>query len=74
MICLEYEAFNCTYANIRPGLEQGYVICDSDTRFRLLFSFLKKHQKRKVIVFLSSCASVKFYSEMLNYIDLPVLE
>ncbi|KAH6621845.1 P-loop containing nucleoside triphosphate hydrolase protein [Boeremia exigua] len=56
------------------GLEQGYVICDSDTRFRLLFSFLKKHQKKKVIVFLSSCNSVKFYAELLNYIDLPVLE
>ncbi|KAH7383793.1 kinase-like domain-containing protein [Pyrenochaeta sp. MPI-SDFR-AT-0127] len=56
------------------GLEQGYVICDSDTRFRLLFSFLKKHQKKKVIVFFSSCNSVKFYAELLNYIDLPVLE
>jgi ATP-dependent RNA helicase DDX18/HAS1 len=56
------------------GLEQGYVICDSDTRFRLLFSFLKKHQKKKVIVFLSSCNSVNFYAELLNYIDLPVLE
>jgi ATP-dependent RNA helicase DDX18/HAS1 len=56
------------------GLEQGYVICDSETRFRLLFSFLKKHQKKKVIVFLSSCNSVKFYAELLNYIDLPVLE
>lgn len=30
-------------------------------------------QKKKVIVFLSSCASVDFYSELLNYIDLPVL-
>ncbi|KAF2492337.1 DEAD-domain-containing protein [Lophium mytilinum] len=56
------------------GLEQGYVICDSDIRFRLLFSFLKKHQKKKVIVFFSSCNSVKFYAELLNYIDLPVLE
>jgi len=56
------------------GLEQGYVLCDSDTRFRLLFSFLKKHQKKKVIVFFSSCNSVKFYAELLNYIDLPVLE
>ncbi|KAF2119375.1 ATP-dependent RNA helicase HAS1 [Lophiotrema nucula] len=56
------------------GLEQGYVICDSDVRFRLLFSFLKKHQKRKIIVFFSSCNSVKFYAELLNYIDLPVLE
>ncbi|KAF2731995.1 ATP-dependent RNA helicase HAS1 [Polyplosphaeria fusca] len=56
------------------GLEQGYVIADSDVRFRLLFSFLKKHQKKKVIVFFSSCNSVKFYSELLNYIDLPVLD
>ncbi|USP78968.1 MAPK protein MPS1 [Curvularia clavata] len=39
------------------GLEQGYVL----------------YQKKKVIVFLSSCASVDFYSELLNYIDLPVL-
>ncbi|KAF2786709.1 DEAD-domain-containing protein [Melanomma pulvis-pyrius CBS 109.77] len=56
------------------GLEQGYVMCDSEVRFRLLFSFLKKHQKKKIIVFFSSCNSVKFYAELLNYIDLPVLE
>ncbi|KAF2475453.1 DEAD-domain-containing protein [Lindgomyces ingoldianus] len=56
------------------GLEQGYVICDSDIRFRLLFSFLKKHQKKKILVFFSSCNSVKFYAELLNYIDLPVLD
>ncbi|GMM36534.1 ATP-dependent RNA helicase [Saccharomycopsis crataegensis] len=56
------------------GLEQGYVVCDSDKRFLLLFSFLKRNQKKKVIVFLSSCNSVKYYGELLNYIDLPVLD
>lgn len=56
------------------GLEQGYVICDSDLRFRLLFTFLKKHTKKKVIVFFSSCNCVKYYAELLNYIDLPVLD
>lgn len=56
------------------GLEQGYVVCDSDKRFLLLFSFLKRNVKKKIIVFLSSCNSVKFYSELLNYIDLPVLD
>jgi ATP-dependent RNA helicase DDX18/HAS1 len=56
------------------GLEQGYVICDADKRFLLLFSFLKRFQKKKIIVFFSSCASVKYYSELLNYIDLPVLD
>ncbi|KAK8129737.1 ATP-dependent RNA helicase HAS1 [Apiospora kogelbergensis] len=56
------------------GLEQGYVLCEADKRFLLLFSFLKKNQKKKVIVFCSSCNSVKYYVELLNYIDLPVLE
>ena len=54
-------------------LEQGYVIVDSDLRFRLLFTFLKRHPKKKIIVFFSSCNCVDYYSELLNYIDLPVL-
>ena len=56
------------------GLEQGYVVCESDLRFRLLFTFLKKHPKKKIIVFFSSCNCVKYYAELLNYIDLPVLD
>ncbi|XP_064456613.1 ATP-dependent RNA helicase DDX18-like [Ornithodoros turicata] len=55
------------------GLEQGYVICPSDKRFLLLFTFLKKNRKKKVMVFFSSCLSVKFHHELLNYIDLPVM-
>lgn len=33
-----------------------------------------KDKKKKVIVFFSSCNSVKYYAELLNYIDLPVLD
>jgi ATP-dependent RNA helicase DDX18/HAS1 len=54
-------------------LEQGYVIVESDLRFRLLFTFLKRHPKKKIICFFSSCNCVDYYSELLNYIDLPVL-
>lgn len=43
-------------------------------RFLLLFTFLKKNLKKKIIVFLSSCNSVKYHAELLNYIDIPVLE
>jgi len=56
------------------GLEQGYVVCPSDHRFLLLFTFLKKNIKKKIIVFLSSCNSVKYHAELLNYIDIPVLD
>jgi ATP-dependent RNA helicase DDX18/HAS1 len=57
------------------GLEQGYVVCESDVRFLLLFTFLKKNlKKRKIIVFFSSCNAVKYYGELLNYIDIPCLD
>lgn len=56
------------------GLEQGYVVCESDKRFLLLFTFLRKNLKKKVIVFFSSCNSVKYHAELMNYIDVPVLD
>lgn len=58
------------------GLEQGYVLCESDKRFLLLFSFLRRmrQKKKKVVVFLSSCNSVNYHAELLNYLDFPVLD
>ncbi|CAI8008881.1 ATP-dependent RNA helicase DDX18 [Geodia barretti] len=56
------------------GLEQGYVVCPSEQRFLLLFTFLKKNRDKKMMVFLSSCNSVKFHAELLNYIDIPVMD
>ncbi|KAJ9121265.1 ATP-dependent RNA helicase [Naganishia onofrii] len=61
-------------ASTAEYLEQGYTVCESDKRFLLLFTFLKRHAKKKIIVFFSSCNSVKYYSELLNYIDVPVLD
>lgn len=55
------------------GLQQGYVICPSEKRFLLLFTFLKKNKQKKIMVFFSSCMSVKYHHELLNYIDLPVM-
>lgn len=55
------------------GLEQGYIIVKSENRFLVLYTFLKKQKKKKVMVFCSSCDEVRFYYELLNYIDLPVI-
>ncbi|KAG2414936.1 ATP-dependent RNA helicase DDX18 [Aspergillus terreus] len=55
------------------GVDQGYIICEADKRFLLLFTFLKKNLKKKIIIFFSSCNAVKYYADLLNYIDLPVL-
>ena len=46
----------------------------SEKRFLLLFTFLKRNSKKKVMVFFSSCNSVKYHAELLNYIDIPVLD
>ncbi|GAA5977090.1 hypothetical protein JCM11641_001297 [Rhodosporidiobolus odoratus] len=70
------------YINVDSGkdtstaenLEQGYVVCESDKRFLLLFTFLRKNIKKKIIVFFSSCKSVQYHGELLNYIDVPVLD
>ncbi|KXJ13155.1 ATP-dependent RNA helicase DDX18 [Exaiptasia diaphana] len=56
------------------GLEQGYIVVPSEKRFLVLFTFLKKNRNKKVMVFFSSCNSVKYHSELLNYIDLPVMD
>jgi len=68
------EVANETDLATAAGLEQGFVTCPSDKRFLLLFTFLKKNKKKKIMVFFSSCNSVKFHAELLNYIDVPVMD
>lgn len=55
-------------------LEQGYVVCPAERRFLLLFTFLQRNMKKKIMVFFSSCNSVKYHSELLNFIDVPCLD
>jgi len=53
-------------------LEQGFVRVAVEDKFRLLFTFLRKNSKKKIMVFMSSCNAVKFYSDLLTYVDVPV--
>ncbi|KAF7268811.1 hypothetical protein GWI33_018158 [Rhynchophorus ferrugineus] len=55
------------------GLQQGYVLCPPELRLQFLYTFLKKHKKKKVMVFFSSCTSVEYHYKLLNYIDLSVM-
>lgn len=68
------EIANETHLATAHGLEQGYVTCPSQQRFLLLFTFLKKNKNKKIMVFFSSCNSVKYHAELLNYIDVPVVD
>ena len=46
----------------------------SSKRFILLYSFLKRNLSKKVMVFFSTCESVKFYSALLRYINMDCLD
>ncbi|KAF8203270.1 ATP-dependent RNA helicase HAS1 [Pholiota molesta] len=48
------RASHCALGPTVATLSQGYVVCPSERRFLLLFTFLKKNLKKKVIVFFSS--------------------
>lgn len=56
------------------GLQQGYCVVPSANRFILLYSFLKRNLSKKVMVFFSSCNSVKFHSELLRYIQVDCFD
>lgn len=58
------------------NLEQGFVVVRAADKFRLLLTFLRKQQPRhkKMMVFFSSCNAVKFYSDLLNFIDISVMD
>nr|CCC93768.1 unnamed protein product [Trypanosoma congolense IL3000] len=52
-------------------LEQGYVMCPSEQRLLVLYHFVRRNLKKKVIVFFSSRNAVSFHCELFNYIDVP---
>ncbi|KAL6552142.1 hypothetical protein OROGR_008296 [Orobanche gracilis] len=56
------------------GLLQGYCVVPYAKRFLFLYSFLKRNLSKKVMVFFSSCNSVKFHSELLRYIQIDCLD
>ncbi|KAE9604442.1 putative RNA helicase [Lupinus albus] len=55
------------------GLQQGYVVVPCAKRFVVLFSFLRRYQSKKVMVFFSSCNSVKFHADLLKCTGLDCL-
>ncbi|KAJ3680810.1 hypothetical protein LUZ60_015299 [Juncus effusus] len=51
------------------GLEQGYCVIPSSKRFLVLYAFLKRNMNKKVMVFFSSCDSVKYHAELLRHVE-----
>lgn len=60
--------------NPEISVEQGYVIVEPEHRLNLLYSFLKKHQDKKIMVFFNSSNSVKFHHDLLAHYELTSAE
>lgn len=54
-------------------LQQGFILCEPKRRFDVLYNFLRRNKDKKIMVFMSACLEVKYYYELLNYIDVPVM-
>jgi ATP-dependent RNA helicase DDX10/DBP4 len=60
----EYLAVHAEDTTATPlKLHQNYIICNLQDKLDVLFSFLKSHLKSKIIVFMSTCAQVRFVHE-----------
>ena len=45
-------------------LKQSFLVCELHEKIDLLWSFLKSHQKQKIMVFMASCKQVKYLFEL----------
>lgn len=57
---------------VSGNLSHGYTIVKSDKKFLFLYTFIKKNLNKKIMVFFSTCMEVKFYSYLLNYVNITV--
>eukprot|EP00088_Acartia_fossae_P000239 TRINITY_DN10087_c0_g1_i4.p1 TRINITY_DN10087_c0_g1~~TRINITY_DN10087_c0_g1_i4.p1 ORF type:complete len:828 (-),score=245.94 TRINITY_DN10087_c0_g1_i4:195-2648(-) len=46
------------------NLTQSYVVTDLQNKMDIIWSFLKNHKKKKILVFMQSCKQVKYVNEI----------
>ncbi|KAL0239094.1 hypothetical protein PCE1_004785 [Barthelona sp. PCE] len=49
------------------NLKQGFTFVEPHNRLLLLLKIITKFRRKKIMVFFSSCASVKYHYELFNY-------
>jgi len=47
-------------------LRQSYVVTAPEHKINILWSFLKSHRRKKIVVFLASCKQTKYYQEIFS--------
>ena len=52
-------------------LVESYVVCEIEHKLDMLWSFIKSHRKKKMIVFVQCCKQVKYYCDILRKLRVP---
>jgi ATP-dependent RNA helicase DDX10/DBP4 len=47
-------------------LTQSYIVCELSDKINTLWSFIKNHRKKKILVFLQSCKQVKYVNDLFK--------
>ena len=47
-------------------LRQSYIVTAAEHKINILWSFLKSHRRKKIVVFLASCKQTKYYQEIFS--------
>ena len=66
---------NARVARTPETLQNYYLITEPEDKLKYLISFLRLHRKKKIILFVNTCASVDYYSKILTIIlkTIPVV-
>jgi len=73
----EYVAVHDRAQQATPQrLVQNYIVCGLPDKLDMLFSFLRTHLKKKILVFFSSCKQVRFAYETFKKMrpGVPLME
>ena len=47
-------------------LSQNYAVCDLGDKLNMLWSFVKSHKRKKLLVFVQSCKQAKYFTELFK--------
>ncbi|KAJ8027409.1 putative ATP-dependent RNA helicase DDX10 [Holothuria leucospilota] len=61
----KYVAVHDHHEHSTPAqLEQSYIVCELHQKINILFSFIKAHRTKKILVFMATCKQVKYAFEV----------
>lgn len=52
------------------GINIDYVFCQSDKKFLLLNTFIRKNRNKKIVIFVNSDKSVEYHQELFFHLEI----